>query len=389
MTASLRQHLPHSQGDMFPDPQELGRAVDLLTQRYFWYYPTLNQLTGGHKSALMLGMLIHWSRHYHNTERHEREGWIWKTIEEWKRETGLSRHEQDAARARLLAMGLVEEQKRGMPARMYFKVRLDVLGRHLAALCGVHDFERWDWHNAQQLLRLLGRPVAYYLKVAQLTGGATSSLYLSFLLSAQRQAVTTAYTVDWIRPRADHISKLLGLSYKVQLLARKQLCQLGLVEARPSRNFGANPELRLRYGRVIDLLAGGLSTETGRKKQVIHNEEPVNKVANSLSSNDKTAVLEVSDPSIFPFSANRDFPFRQTEISLSGKQGMPKPANRDFPNWQTSLPKREISIYTTGDLPCRQTGASQFAGKGNGRTTARWGWEWGESGFWEDRSHLA
>ena len=54
----------------------------------------------------------------------ERDGWFWKTAAEWQRETGLSRREQDSARRILRALGLLEEQRRGMPARRWFRLDL-------------------------------------------------------------------------------------------------------------------------------------------------------------------------------------------------------------------------------------------------------------------------
>ena len=359
MTALLRQPAL-AQPDMFPDARELGYAMNLLTQRYIWYYPTLNQLTGGHKSGLMLGLLLHWSRHYATQGKDDRDGWMWKTGQEWRTETGLTRHEQDSARAQLVGMQLVEERKRGMPARMFYRVRMDELGKQLAKLCGLKEFTAWDWSNTQQVLRLLGRPVAFYLRIAQLSGGATNSLYLSYLLYAQRQAITTAYTVNWIRPRPDHVEKVLGMSYKVQLLARKQLTSMGLVECR-SRGFAQSPEMRLRFGRVAELL--GQKTEKQadqsppvcRKGNYEQADALINKDISELSTGLSTDIsinkhsediVIHSDASIFTFPANSNLPFRQTENDQTGKQRITEPANTFIPNQQTSLPEREISNYT-------------------------------------------
>jgi len=130
-----------AQPDMFPDSGELNRAIGVLTQKYIWYYPNLSRLAGGHKAALMLGTLVHWTR-YLNAEHPERNGWIWKSQAEWNTETGLSRHEQDSARKTLKARGLIEEQKRGMPARMYFRVDMDSLGQAMAGLLSLTSKDR-------------------------------------------------------------------------------------------------------------------------------------------------------------------------------------------------------------------------------------------------------
>ena len=358
MTALLRQPA-QAQPDMFPDARELGYAMNLLTQRYIWYYPTLNQLTGGHKSGLMLGLLLHWSRHYatqSRDERNERDGWMWKTGQEWRSETGLTRHEQDSARAQLIRLNLIEEQKRGMPARMFFRVRMDQLGIQLSKLCGIKEFSSWDWNNTQQVLRLLGRPVAFYLRIAQLSGGATNSLYLSYLLYAQRQAITTAYTVNWIRPRPEHVEKVLGMSYKVQLLARKQLTGMGLIQCR-SRGFAQSPEIRLLFARVAELLGHKPDQEapvcrkgnSAQAEPLIHNDKDTLRTGLSTNISTDKQVQELvihNEPSIFTFPANSNLPFRQTENAQTGKLIIPFSANTVIPNQQTSLPEREITSFT-------------------------------------------
>ena len=241
------------QPDMFPDQGELNRAVGFLTQKFIWYYPNLAQLAGGHKAALMLGGLVNWTR-YLSIEQPERHGWIWKTQQEWLEETGLSRHEQDSARKELAKLGLIQQQKRGMPARMYYRINLQALGLRLSAMLKCH-FERWDWSNSALVLRLLGRPISFYLQLAKITESATCSLLLSYYISAQRGAVNAALTTDWISPRSITIEQRLGLSYKTQLLARKKLANLGVLDQRLSSSMAPKPEVRLRYSRMVDLLA--------------------------------------------------------------------------------------------------------------------------------------
>jgi hypothetical protein len=75
----------------------------------------------------MLSVALAWTRNW--LHRHpEREGWFWKTRDEWLRETGLSRREQESARKALVMRGLLREARRGMPARMHYRLDLDCLG---------------------------------------------------------------------------------------------------------------------------------------------------------------------------------------------------------------------------------------------------------------------
>ncbi len=79
-------------------------------------------LTGSVTAALMLSQAMYWQKRTKDPE-----GWWWKTMEDWTEETGLSRKEQESARRRLRNAGLLEEERRGVPARLYFRVDHSVL----------------------------------------------------------------------------------------------------------------------------------------------------------------------------------------------------------------------------------------------------------------------
>ncbi len=63
-------------------------------------------------------------------------GWFYKTRNEWKAEIGLSRSGQESARARLLRLGFIREKRRGIPARMYFRVEIEAVHKALSQLAG-------------------------------------------------------------------------------------------------------------------------------------------------------------------------------------------------------------------------------------------------------------
>ncbi|HRH79646.1 MAG TPA: hypothetical protein PLW81_01210 [Thiobacillaceae bacterium] len=52
----------------------------------------------------------------------EREGWFTRTQNEWERDTGLTRREQETARRQLRERGLLEERRVGMPAVLWYRV---------------------------------------------------------------------------------------------------------------------------------------------------------------------------------------------------------------------------------------------------------------------------
>lgn len=76
----------------------------------------------GITGALLLSQAVYWSRRTKDVD-----GWFFKSGRDWEDETGLTRHEQETARRRLIDLGLLEESKRGVPCTVHFRVRADVL----------------------------------------------------------------------------------------------------------------------------------------------------------------------------------------------------------------------------------------------------------------------
>ncbi|MBK7080409.1 MAG: hypothetical protein IPH55_06520 [Betaproteobacteria bacterium] len=117
------------------------------------------------------------------------EGWFWKTAVEWRQEIGLTRREQETARCRLRALGLLEEKRAGMPAKRWFRIDVAALEQQLgpapAAIdCGPH------WIGADSALaRRLGPPLVYWRRLREASGSVTAALYLSRALFWQRLAL--------------------------------------------------------------------------------------------------------------------------------------------------------------------------------------------------------
>lgn len=76
----------------------------------------------GINGALMLSQLVYWT-----SRTKDSEGWIFKTHHEWTQETGLTRREQDTARATLKSLHFISEKKMGVPRRVYFRVERENL----------------------------------------------------------------------------------------------------------------------------------------------------------------------------------------------------------------------------------------------------------------------
>ncbi len=227
----------------------LNRLKALVDGDYITYYPSLTPICGGYKAAAMLSVALAWTRNWLN-KHPEREGWFWKTRTEWQHETGLSRCEQENARKALAAHGLLHETRRGMPARMHFRIDLDRLGQLLAQSAQA-NLSNWDWDDPL-LRRLLGRPVALYRRLAWAAGSLSGGLLLSHLVLAYRKDLTlNGPSEGWLRYFPQLIGRHCQLSrYEIDG-ARSRLTERGFLEARYTKTLPTNRVLRLRFDRLI------------------------------------------------------------------------------------------------------------------------------------------
>lgn len=100
----------------------LVALIDTMNERPIAFNKHYVELGCGITGALMLSQLVYWTK-----RTNDRNGWIYKTRNEWIEETGLTRREQETARARLIKLGFVSEMKRGVPCKVYFRVEYDKL----------------------------------------------------------------------------------------------------------------------------------------------------------------------------------------------------------------------------------------------------------------------
>ncbi len=105
-----------------------------LLDRPIAFHRVFVRLTGSVTAAVMLSQALYWSKRTKDAE-----GWFWKTREEWEAETGLTRREQETARRALrMASAPVcafwQEEERGMPSRLWYKVDSALLMEALSLL---------------------------------------------------------------------------------------------------------------------------------------------------------------------------------------------------------------------------------------------------------------
>ena len=97
-------------------------SISKLFSRPIAFHRPLVDLTGGILPALMLSQAIYWT-----PRTKDRDGWFWKTRDQWQEETGMSRREQETARKKLRGATVDGdpvwfEELRGMPAKLHFRI---------------------------------------------------------------------------------------------------------------------------------------------------------------------------------------------------------------------------------------------------------------------------
>ena len=104
---------------------ENAQIMELLDRPIAFHRPLVD-VAGGVLGALMLSQALYWSKRTEGPL-----GWFWKTQAEWEEETGMGRREQETARARLRQTRFWQEDLRGIPAKVHFRVDLDLLAADL------------------------------------------------------------------------------------------------------------------------------------------------------------------------------------------------------------------------------------------------------------------
>ena len=103
------------------NPQMVA-LIDTMNDRPIAFNRHYVALGCGINGALMLSQMVYWSK-----RTKDRNGYFYKTQEEWEEETGLGRREQETARKKLRELTFVSEHKRGVPCKVHFKVEFNNL----------------------------------------------------------------------------------------------------------------------------------------------------------------------------------------------------------------------------------------------------------------------
>jgi len=95
---------------------------ELLHERPVAYSPKLTFVLGSVKAAVLMSQLLYWS-----DKGIRKDGYIYKTIEEMKEETALSRAEQDSAIKRCKQLKVLDVILKSIPAKRHFKIDVERL----------------------------------------------------------------------------------------------------------------------------------------------------------------------------------------------------------------------------------------------------------------------
>jgi hypothetical protein len=120
-----RQTRPHQQVAQ----SHRQKVKDMLPHRVVGYSPDLARIVGGATTGLFLSQLLFLSDKGHNPE-----GWVYKSEAEMGQETGLTKREQQTARRKLLALGVIAIMRGGWKNTYHFKILWEKLYQVIAGI---------------------------------------------------------------------------------------------------------------------------------------------------------------------------------------------------------------------------------------------------------------
>lgn len=286
-----------------------------LLGRHIAFHRRLVDVTASVKAAVLLSQAIYWTRHGRDIDRSG--GWFSKTVREWELETGLSEREQATVREALRQRELLLEERRGLPARLHFRLCVDRLVQALAIPAdgvGVPVGAR----SAVVLGHLLGPAFAYHRILTQVTHGVHQGLLLSRALQLARQDRHRS-PEGWIQRTSRQWTEDLGLTRREQETARRVLSGLGLWE---EAAVGTPPRLaaRVRVDTLLATIVGRVpSARSDDARRALYGEDLATGPAQNVGS--VVADLLVLDPTKPPQQIRRNRHDRSDENAIPLIQG--------------------------------------------------------------------
>ncbi len=95
---------------------------NLLMDRPVAYHADISKALGSVTAGLFIAQAMYWTG-----KGTDPDGWFYKTQAEWYEELGMGRREQETARKSAKQKGVLEEERRGVPAKLFYRVNFDRL----------------------------------------------------------------------------------------------------------------------------------------------------------------------------------------------------------------------------------------------------------------------
>lgn len=282
---------------------ELALLWPLLGRRIA-FHRRLVELTQSVKAAVLLSQVIYWTRHGRDIDATG--GWFYKTMQQWEIETGLTVKEQRTARHTLSDLGLLQQQRRGIPAALHFRLDTARLAALLASCVGRRE-DYLDWRDGAAVLELLGAPVAYHRALADVTGSVHAGLMLSRALYLTRYS-SRAVSRGWFYAPMTFWLDETGLGRWEQQGARRDLIRLGVWD---EQTRGIPPRMFVRVR--MHVLRTLLERQHTAKKPPVHSPMACDSPEGGIS----TALMVGNPPSRWREGCHQD---------------VPKPTNQMGPN---------------------------------------------------------
>lgn len=121
-----------------------SRILRFINERPVAYRPEIAKCLGDVNATIILSQFLYWS----NTPLvKKRGGWFYKTHDELYEETGITRKAQYTARKKLKEVGILEIDRKGVPAKNWYRVNLKTLAQYLDENVQMFHMEHQDVTN--------------------------------------------------------------------------------------------------------------------------------------------------------------------------------------------------------------------------------------------------
>lgn len=180
---------------------------NVLKDRTIAFHPSLARAFGGVYEALLFQQLAYWSDKGDDPE------WIYKTRDELKEETTMNRYQQEQARATLRRLGVIEEERRGLPAKVYYRIVWDRVFALLEAEQAGSPVGRRSTNKKAEASQQDGSPSTTQSAEGEPTSKSTSEITSLEEFSKSRKTATVAKYDDArlaLLPFATDLARELG-----------------------------------------------------------------------------------------------------------------------------------------------------------------------------------